>query len=175
VWKTLAASARLELAKDLLAIGSRDEAVQQTDIACAVVADLRARRSSDATLRSRWTDCLTMRSRLALQSGAAAQALALAQQALASAHAQHTADPIRDLYSVAAACRLVGDVRRQMGDSKGAKSIWTAGLASLPPGIAERPLEMREHAALLRLTGQMAEAATLEAKLKSIGYHDVSM
>jgi hypothetical protein len=173
-WKSLAASARLELARDILAAGRRDEADKQTEIACAAVADLRARKSTDSRLGSLQTNCLTMRSRVALQAGGTGQALVLAQQALASSRAEHTADPIHDLYSVAAACRLVGDVRRRMGDFDGAKAIWTVGLTSLPRGVSERPQEMQEHATLLRRTGQGAQAAALEARLKSIGYHDTS-
>jgi len=173
-WKSLAASARLEYARDILATGRRDEAVQQTEMACGAVADLRARKSTDSRLGSLQTNCLTMRARLALQAGGTAQALALAQQALASSRAEHTADPIRDLYSVAAACRLVGDVRRRMDDFNGAKAIWAEGLASLPRGVSERPQEMQERAALLRRAGQGAQAAALEARLKSMGYHDTS-
>ncbi|MFN2383742.1 MAG: hypothetical protein ABR559_05695, partial [Gemmatimonadota bacterium] len=51
-----------------------------------------------------------------LESGANAEALTLAQGALASARAQRSADPISDRYSIAAAYRLIGDVRRRNRD-----------------------------------------------------------
>ena len=109
------------------------------------------------------TSCLTLRSRLALQSGAAAQALALAQQALASARSEHSGDAIKDRYAVASASRLVGDVRLKTGDAQGAKAAWQAGLAVLPPNVTERPWEMQERADLLRRLDRGGESALYRA------------
>jgi tetratricopeptide (TPR) repeat protein len=174
LWKEFAASARLALAKSLLAAGKQSDAALQTDAACSTVAQLRRHDTTNANLASFQTSCLTIRSRLALQSGATAAALSLAAGALASAQAEHSGDPVKDRYGIAAAYRLVGDVRQKSGDPDGAQAAWTAGLAVLPANVAEQPSEMQERAELLRRAGRAAEARPLDQRLSAIGYHSIT-
>ena len=166
LWKGLAANAKLELAKALHSLGRNDEAARQTGAACSIVARLGAARP----VSSRQTACLTLRSRLALESGANAVALALAQQALASAQAERSEDPVKDRHRVAAAFRLRGDVRQQMGDREQARIDWSSALASIPPGVPETTFEMDEHATILERLGRAAEAGRMVSKLNSKGY-----
>jgi tetratricopeptide (TPR) repeat protein len=174
-WKDLAASVRLELARNLLMLDRSDEAASEASIGCGITAALRARDPGVAKWRSLETTCLEMRSRVALQSGAKAQALAFAKQALASAQAQRSDDPIRDRYRVAAVYRLIGDLNRHMGDLEAARAAWSSGLAQLPEQVAaERPWEMSERAELLRRVGQLSDAQPLASRLAAIGYRSAS-
>lgn len=162
-WKRSSARARLFLANALLSTSQRDEASQQTESACGILAGL----PSDASTR---TFCLTMRSRLALRAGANSDALALAQQALKSAGQVHTEDPLKDRFNIASIYRLIGDSRRGMGDVVGANTDWTNALSSLPPRDVETPVELDEHALILDRLGRSAEAQPIVAQLQSIGY-----
>ena len=173
-WKDTAATVRLELAKNLLAAGRREEAEQETATACQIAAALRVRDPSVARWRALQTTCLTMRSRLALGSGDTGQAMALAERALAAARSENSEDPVTDHYRVAAASRLLGDVRRRTGDPEGAKAAWSAGLAQLPPNVTERPWEMNERAELLRRLGRAKDARPLTDRLAAMGYHSVT-
>ena len=96
--------------------------------------------------------------------------MALAQQALAAAHSEHTGDPVADRYIVAAASRLLGDIRARAGDRAGAIATWSAGLAGLPQKVAERPWEINERAELLRRVGRVDEARPLAGRLATIGF-----
>jgi tetratricopeptide (TPR) repeat protein len=169
-WKGGAAGVRLDLAKNLLTLGQADAAAREAVAGCATASALRARDSTVARWRSLQTRCLSTRARLALASGDTAQSLSLAERALSSAQAERGGDPVADRYNIAAAYRLVGDVRRRMGDSKGAAAAWTSGLAQLPEKAAERPPEMSERAELLRRAGRGSEVAAVSAKLRQIGY-----
>ena len=120
------------------------------------------------------TTCLIMRSRLALQSGAFAAALTLAQQALQSAGQVHSEDPLKDGHMVASIHRLAGDIRRSMGDNVGAQAEWSTALSSLPPNAAETPSEMDEHATILDRLGRRAEALQLGRRLNSMGYRRIT-
>jgi hypothetical protein len=114
-----------------------------------------------------------MRSRIADASGAPTDAVRFALQAVASAQTEQSGDPILDRYRVAAAYRLLGDVRRHAGDRDGASAAWTQGLAQLPSQVTERPVETFERAGLLQRLGRNAEAASLTADLARLGYHSV--
>jgi tetratricopeptide (TPR) repeat protein len=169
-WRDLAANTHLMLAKNLLARGDAAQASGEMSDGCSVAAALRARGPNVVRWRSLQTICLSMRARLALGSGATAQALTLAQQALASAQSERSGDPISDRYNIAASARLLGDVRQRRGDSAGAADAWSKALASLPPGIVEQPSEMDDHALILERLGRASEARPLISKLKSMGY-----
>jgi tetratricopeptide (TPR) repeat protein len=166
-WKTLAGGAHLELAKTLLSLGRRDEATQQTSAGCAIIAALPP---GDGPGRSKQTACLTLRARLALQSGALSQAFAFAEQSLASASNERSGDPVRDRYAVAAAYRLLGDVQQSMGDRDGARTAWSKALSALPQTLAERPQDLDEHATILERLGRTAEAQQLTARISAMGY-----
>ena len=174
LWTSAAAGARLELARSLLAHGRREEASQQTGIGCSIVASLRSRDPASARTKSLNTLCLTMRSRDATSIGDSAGGLRFAEAALASAHGEQGEDRIADRYSVAAAWRLVGDARKQAGDSVGATAAWTAGLGQIPANVRERPLEKSERAELLRRLGRSAQAQPLINQLAAMKYRGVT-
>jgi len=172
-WKGFAAAARLDFARVLAAHGRFAEADTETRAECNLATQVRSR-NSGAAWRKLQTGCLEMRSRLALESGATAEALALANRALESARSERDVDPINDRYSIAAQYRLVGDIHQRMANSEAARRAWAAGLAQLPRNVAERPLETRERAELLRRLGRIAELRPLAARLEAIGYRRVS-
>lgn len=155
-WKGLAAQARIELADTLRLIDRSTDALAEAQTGCSQAEDVLARDPGPTWRRLR-TACLAVQSRLALESGSKTTALRLAERSLASARAERNADPIANRYTVAAAYRLLGDVRLGMGDSKGAKAAWSAGLEQLPERVAERPREMKERADLLQRLGRAGE------------------
>lgn len=169
-WSDLAANVRLELSRNLLALGRRDEAEQETASGCQAAAALRARDPNVARWGKLQTMCFTMRSRLALASGDQAQASTFAERALAAARSERSGDPVEDSYRVAAAYRHLGDIRQRLGDLEGARSAWSAGIAHLPNTAAETPLEMDIRAALLRRAGRSEEARQIAARLARVGY-----
>ena len=169
LWKGLAAQAQLELAKTLREAGQNGEAAREAQAGCGLAAQVEAR-DPGASWRHLRTECFAVKSRLALQSGMSAEALKLAEQALASAGAERRPDPISIKYRVAAAYRHLGDVRRQMGGAEAANAAWAAGWDQLPRDGAERPAEMRERAEILKRLGRPNEARPIEARLAAIGY-----
>ena len=52
-------------------------------------------------------------------------------------------------------------------------TAWTAGLASLPHGVVERPWELNERFQLLRRLGRNSEAQPLGAKLAALQYKSI--
>ena len=92
------------------------------------------------------------------------------EEALATAQSIRTGDILEDAYGAALAQRLIGDARALSSDALGARAAWQASLARLPAGVAEKPTQMSERAALLKRLGRTAEAHPLEARLASIGY-----
>lgn len=165
LWKSYAANAHLHLADTLLGLGRRDEAAAQTTAGCALVERMQAGRSANSK-----PVCLTLRCRLALDSGATAQAMQFARQALASAQAGRNDDPVKDKYRVAAAHRLLGDVRQRMGDSDGARISWSNAFSVLPQNVPELPTEMDERATILQRLGRSAEAQQISSRLSAMGY-----
>nr|NUR37854.1 TIR domain-containing protein [Sphingomonas sp.] len=172
-WKSLAASARLELARILLSLGRRDEAARETTAGCALAASLPTTFKISPTARLH-TNCATLLSGLALASGSVDEASDYAQKALVSAQNLHSEDPITDRYRIAAAYRLFGDAKKRGGDSKAAAAAWGAGLAVLPLKVAEKPWEMAERAELLQRLGRTGEGAALTVRLKAAGYQSVN-
>jgi hypothetical protein len=111
-----------------------------------------------------------MRSRLALASGDSSSALALAMRALKSARGERGEDRIADRYSLAAAYRLIGDIRQRGGDASGAKAVWQTAVDQLPGEVRERPLEISERAEILRRLGRQGEYRPLINQLTAMGY-----
>jgi eukaryotic-like serine/threonine-protein kinase len=169
-WRDMGANAQFELAKNLLTVADAAQATQETSAACAVADAFRARDPNVARWQILQTSCLSMRARLAMETGASAQGLALADRALHAARAERTGDAVGDAYAVAAAYRLLGDLRQRTGDFPGATAAWAAGIAQLPANVTERPAEMSERAGLLRRVGRTHEAAPLTARLNALGY-----
>ena len=170
VWGSSAAGVRLELSRTLLALGRRDEAASQAAAGCSTVNDLRARDPASARTRALQTQCLTMQARIENAVGNNAAALRRAEAALTSARSERSEDRVADRYSVAAAYRLVGDIRKGGGDSAGATAAWQAGLSQLPAKVSERPLEKNERAELLRRLGNARDATLIRSELTGLGY-----
>jgi hypothetical protein len=64
----------------------------------------------------------------------------------------------------------MGDVQREGGDLSAAQVAWSRGLALIPKGVAERPDEMQDRAALLQRVGRNVEAQPLTDRLRAMGY-----
>jgi tetratricopeptide (TPR) repeat protein len=171
-WKSSAADARLTRAQLLLTLGRGQDAAQEIAAGCTLAAALPA---TFARARAHLaTSCAMNRARLALAGNDAQQAMRFAQQAVQSARAEHSENPIADRYRVSFSYLMLGDAHRQSGDPAGAQAAWTAGLSNLPSNVAEMPIEMNERANLLKRLGRTAEAAALFARLNSDGYHSVT-
>lgn len=168
-WKGLATQARLELAKTLLSLGRSAEADKEARAGCRLAAQVHDR-DQGASWRHLQTNCLTLRSRLELELGGAADASRLAELALASARAERSEDSTRVRYRVAAILRHIGDIRRRMGDTGGAMVAWAAALAELPTNVPERPWEMHERAEILSRLGRADDARPIVQRLEAIGY-----
>lgn len=169
LWKGLAAQARLELARTSLSLRRGAEAITDAKAGCSLAAQVQARDRASAWQHLR-TDCLSLRAHLAVQAGQGAQAIDLAEQALASAKAERRPDSVSVRYRVAAAYRHLGDVHRQEGEPEEATAAWTTALAQLPRDSVERPGELYERAELLRRLGRANEARPLAARLAKIGF-----
>jgi tetratricopeptide (TPR) repeat protein len=173
VWQAGAANSRLDLAFNLLGLGRREEAAQLATVACGTAAALRKRDASVATWRTLQTNCVDRRARVALASGATAQALSLAHQAVAHAREERSGDPVTDSYRVAASARLLGDIRLRTGNLEAARGAWAAGLTQLPARAAERPWEMNERAQLLLRLGRGEEAKGLSERLSAMRFRSL--
>jgi tetratricopeptide (TPR) repeat protein len=174
IWKQTAAMTHLALARNLLASGKVDEAGSQWAAGCRLAAGLTTSGAGLSAARSVQTDCLSIQSRLEVARGATGPALAASERALSSAKSERNEDPINDRFRVAAAYLLLGDNRQRAGDSDAGRAAWTAGLAQLPRGVAERPQDMNTHAELLRRLGRASEARPLTARLAAIGYRSMT-
>ncbi len=169
LWKGLAAQARLELAGMLLSQGQSAEASSETATGCQLAAQIQARDPGKSWRHLR-TECLGLRSRLALRTGAKQEAASLAEQALASARTERRPDPVTVRYRIAAAYRHLGDIRRQMGETEAATTAWSAAMEQLPRNITERPVELHERAELLTRLGRSREAQPIVDQLNAIGF-----
>jgi eukaryotic-like serine/threonine-protein kinase len=172
LWRSLAAVARLDLARTLLSLGRVGEAAQHTAAGCALGNSLPARYTVLARTRLR-IGCATAQSRLALAAGDRAKAMEYAQHAMGAVKSARTEDPMADRYRLAAAYRLIGDIQRRDGDLPAASGSWTAALSVLPANVAERPWEMSERLQLLQREGRADEAAVLLKRLASIGFRNI--
>ena len=173
VWRTLVASAKLELAKTLLSTDQGERAAQQTAAGCGTVEQILTHDPTSSRARTLRSDCLAMRSRMAATHGDNSGAEAFARRAVASAQSERSGDPILDRYRVAAAYRLLGDACRRGGDRNEASAAWKAGLQNLPVGVTERPMEMYERASLLERVDRAGEARPLFSRLAAIGYRSI--
>jgi tetratricopeptide (TPR) repeat protein len=169
-WISYAAAARLDLAYHELIKGDLGSAETDARAGCELAQGLRSRDPTVVHWRQTHRYCLSMQSQIALASGEPSRAMRLADDALADAKAIRSGEPLADRYAVARATRIVGDIRKRLGDSAGAQAAWKAAIAQLPIGVVERPGEMAERAQLLERAGRSAEARHLRAKLNAIGY-----
>ena len=111
-----------------------------------------------------------VRARILLAGGSTADALLWAEKALKSARDEHSVDPIKDRYRIAATYRLIGDIQRRMASNQIARQTWTAALAQLPANVNERPRELAVRVGLLNRLNRREEAKLLGARLGAMGY-----
>jgi eukaryotic-like serine/threonine-protein kinase len=171
-WSALSARTRLQLAGILLLTGNKDEAASETEQACNTSARLVAKDPKAQGWRATLRQCWEMRTRVAAAKNDFAQAANLAQRAIDTAGTLRSTDPVADRYIIARSDRLLGDIRKRLGDGAGAAAAWQTGLAALPAGVTERPSEMAESGALLDRVGRTQEARQRADRLSAIGYRD---
>ncbi|MEP6982143.1 MAG: hypothetical protein ABI853_00680, partial [Sphingomicrobium sp.] len=169
-WREYGFYAQMALADHMLANGRPQDAVAPADESCAAVQSLLARKVPIAWGRAGMNACWAIRARIALATGQNAAALDNARQALSSALAVRTSDPVADRFSVAKAYRRLGDAERTGGDANAAIAAWKSALTALPQSGSEKPAEMDEHATILRRLGRSAEAQQLNQRLFGMGY-----
>ncbi len=169
-WLQSTEEARLELAREQFERGDKAAAGAQVAAICGSFERLVAQEPSVVRRRVGLRDCLLLRARLSLASGANQDALAFATRAVDTAKAVNATDPVDTRFGVAEALRVLGDVRKQSGDLQGARAAWLAANSVIPVNITEKPPEMREHAIIFERLGRRAEAERLNGRLASIGY-----
>jgi tetratricopeptide (TPR) repeat protein len=169
-WLELAAQAKGSLAYLLLLSGKADEAAVQNEASCAIISRLLVRDPTSADWRADAHFCWMMRGYIAETRGDHVTAATSAQKAVAVGKLVKSTDAGADAFGVAAAYRLLGDARKGLGDSAGAKAAWTGAFQALPSVSAERPSEMREHSIILDRLGRTAEANQLAEKVATTGY-----
>ena len=169
-WSYFEARARIDLAESLLEARRSGESVAQATRACVTAQRLIATDPNVQRWRGVQRDCWLVRARIALDAGNSAEALRFAEQAVVAARSVSSTDPIEDKYAVAEAYGLLGDVRSRLGDSAGARAAWSAGLASVPPGVAEKPNEMAERVMVSKRLGRDADVEELATRLVRMGY-----
>ncbi|MEO8141693.1 MAG: hypothetical protein ABI617_03445 [Sphingomicrobium sp.] len=172
-WTARAAPPRLQLAKTLLALDRSAQVADHVRIGCTQAFSV-LKRNPGKTWRRLQTDCLSARARLALATNDLGNAARLAEQAVASAKSERSADPINDRYQIAGEYLVLGDVRQRLDDPEKARTAWMDGLSQLPTNVTERPSEARDRAELLRRVGRRLESEALMRRLKGIGYQGIS-
>jgi tetratricopeptide (TPR) repeat protein len=173
LWLEYAFKAKLELARQLLLSGNRDEAALQTRAACQMVDGLLTRNGRKREWRVGHTRCWEMQAQLSLAAGANAQALQQAQRGLEAARKVDTGDATTDAFELARAYRLLGDVENANGQRDAARAAWTSAFAALPAARADLPNEMAERLTVLRRVGRTQDAQQLSSRLATIGFKDL--
>jgi tetratricopeptide (TPR) repeat protein len=172
IWIERTAQSHLDLAEYFLVAGQTAKATAEGKTGCDYTTKLFSKDSSVADWRILRRDCLKTQALAALGSGAKDQALSAGISAVTAAKAVKSRDRIEDLYGIAKAYRLLGDVQHALGNTAAARAAWTAGLAAIPKNITERPVEMSQHQMLLQRLGRAEEATRLASALSAIGYRE---
>jgi tetratricopeptide (TPR) repeat protein len=172
-WKSFSARARLNLAEGLLTAGNVDQAAAQTEAACQITQRLQSTDASVQTWRAIVRDCWQTRSQVSVARGDLMQAAQAADRAVRMGKAVRTTNPVDDSFKLAQSYLLLGDVRAKLHNVSGAQEAWQAGLAAIPANVAEKPVEIADHAELLKRLGR-SETGERTAKLGSMGYRKLS-
>ena len=106
---------------------------------------------------------------MALSSGSAQEAAALARQAIVTAQAINSTDRLRDRHLIVFAQKALGDSLATAGDKAGAVAAWRTALAKWP-NVAWGPKSLGIKADLLARLGQRSEAHAIEQQLTAMGY-----
>ncbi len=168
-WLQAGANANFERAGFELAANRIDEARAVAESACSTTSQLISRDRSVAKWRTKLRlRCLGTNARIALRAGTSAEAMNLAQQALALARTEM--NPVDRGFEVAAAEQALGDALALAGDRGAARGAYERALAAWPAGIEERPSELADRALLLGRLGRRAEADELSRRIAAMGY-----
>ena len=168
-WLQANASGRFDLADLQLATRDTAAAASTTRAACDIVDRLVQRDSSVSDWKSRFgVNCLTLRARLSLAGGDAAEAYALAKGALDTARS--SAKPIdRAMLSVMASS--IGSAALAQLGRRDESVAWARNaLRAIPPNIPLKPREAVEVASLKRRVGDDRGAMEIASRLEQIGY-----
>jgi tetratricopeptide (TPR) repeat protein len=169
IWLQQEFASRFALAEFGLALHG-GEAIANANAGCATVQSLLAKDPSFPYWLAGAADCARLQAQLALAAGAKLEALTRAQQAVAIARSIKSNDRVGARFQLAKADRLVGDIRLALGDNPGAAAAWIEALRTIPAQVAERPLELDEHAVILQRLGRIQEASRLREALARMGY-----
>ena len=169
-WLQSTEASRLLSAEQLLAQGQTAQAGAQLQPICSTYAKLVAKDSTVAQRSAGYRDCLMSEARIAARLGQKASAAAISMQAVRMARSVSSIDRADARFGLAAALRLLGDIRMSTQDPAGAQAAWSEALATIPPGTTERPSEMDEHAIILERLGRSSDAAALKSRLARMGY-----
>ena len=169
-WAWSTGNAHLDLGEQLVVARRFDVARAEIGRGCALIERLAVTEPLLMQWRAGQRSCLTAQTRLALASGDRGGAIRFAQRAAATAKAVQTEDAVGDRYALAKTYRLLGDAQKLAGGEGAARISWAAAADSLPPGAAERPMEMSEHAVILERVGRTAEANAIQQQLSRMAY-----
>lgn len=168
-WIQAGARANFERADLERAAGRLTEARAATKAACNASAILIARDRSVAVWRTTLRiDCLNGQAKLALKSGAAGEAVPLAQQAVVLARTE--AQPVERAFAMATTEMTLGDALLLSGQAGAARGAFERAYLAWPKSVEQRPRELAQRAILLRRLGRNAEASALAKRLSAMGY-----
>lgn len=168
-WLQAGANANFGRADLELTANRVGEARAATASACETTARLISRDQSVAKWRRNMQlRCLGTNARIALRSGAAAEAQGYAQEALALARTE--TNPIDRGFAISSAERTLGDALARSGNAEAARGAYERALAAWPKNVEYRPQQLSDQAFLLSRLGRRSEANQLKAQLSAMGY-----
>lgn len=173
-WREYSFQSRLDFAQRLLLAGKAGDAKPFAEAGCISVQQLLAKNSMVPNWRAGLRDCRQLRLGFALSGGKTADAVHEGLNAVTAAKSVRSNDRLGDTIALAKTYRLLGDAQRAAGDMEAARRSWSQALAVIPPGVAERPFEQKEHLTILERLGRAQEARPIAARLEVIGYRSAS-
>jgi tetratricopeptide (TPR) repeat protein len=169
LWIEYAANAHLDLADQYLDAQRIDAARGSTEAGCGLAERLVSRDQSVMQWRASLRACSIVRAQLIAKAGAPAEALRMAQQAVATSKSVRTNDAVSDRFKLARAYRTLGDIQLSAKNRSAARMAWEQALSALPRGVAERPFEISERQKILQRLGR-PEARRVAKALVAMGY-----
>lgn len=171
-WLGFAARARTNLAELLLLSSNAAQATSLNEEACTTFSGLLHKDGTVQNWRSGLRDCWLLRAQIFAVRGDSQAASDAAERAIDVGKTVRGSDAQAqaELFSLAKAYRVFGDIRARSGDRNGAMMAWNAGLAVIPKVAAELAPEAQEQAELLERVGRGADARPLREQLARMGY-----
>lgn len=170
-WMEHAAVSRIQLGSLLRVAGDYGNAQSAVGSGCEIANRLAAR---DRTVRY-WNEdlqlsCLGERSRMALATGASADAVRFARAAVALSEASRGKTPADAAIHRATAYLLAGNALSKAAQPAAARDAWRKAALSWPAGVTLEPDHLAWQAQSLRASGDASGARRIQARLNSIGY-----